>query len=96
MMKRAHKMPMTSGDEQDALTPADHHLHWKPGERKKIKQKYSRRQRAALKQEVMTETACAIWDDAHQSGEVSPPFDTRLQQARNHVLNCTDWHPSPP
>jgi hypothetical protein len=36
-MKRAHIIPMTSGDEFDALTRWRHFLHWKPGTRKAIK-----------------------------------------------------------
>ncbi|MBI5922335.1 MAG: hypothetical protein HY847_11910 [Betaproteobacteria bacterium] len=44
-MKRAHIIPMTNGDEYDALTRWRHFLHWKPGTRKAIKRGYSRRQR---------------------------------------------------
>jgi hypothetical protein len=45
-MKRAHIIPMTSGDEFDALTRWRHFLHWKPGARKAINRGYNRRQRA--------------------------------------------------
>ena len=50
-MKRAHIIPMTGGDEYDALTCWRHVYHWKPGTRKAIKRGYNRRQRAMLKQE---------------------------------------------
>jgi hypothetical protein len=46
-MKRAHTIPMTSGNEYDALTGWRHVYHWKPGTRKAIKRQYNRRQRTA-------------------------------------------------
>lgn len=51
-MKRAHAIPMTSGDEHDALTRWRHFLHWKPGMRKAIKRGYSRRQRAVERSQL--------------------------------------------
>lgn len=39
------EIPMTSGDEHDALTHWRHYLHWKPGERKRIKRAFRRRVR---------------------------------------------------
>lgn len=44
------ELPLTSGDEQDALTRWRKYLIWKPGERKRIKRVYRRRVRRAAKQ----------------------------------------------
>ena len=40
-----HRDPMKSGDEYDALTGWKRLLHWRPGERKKIKRRHNRRLR---------------------------------------------------
>ena len=42
MMKR---IPMRTGDEYDALTPWRKVLHWRAGERARIKRGYRRRER---------------------------------------------------
>ncbi|MDP1733721.1 MAG: hypothetical protein Q8L44_05080 [Sulfuritalea sp.] len=52
-MKRAHIIPMTSGDEFDVLTRWRHVYHWKPGTRKAIKRGYRRRQRAMERGQLM-------------------------------------------
>ena len=38
-------IPMKNGDEYDALTKWKRFLHWKPGERKRIKRGYNKRVR---------------------------------------------------
>lgn len=43
------RIPMTNGDEFDALTRWRHRLHWKPGERSTIKRRYRRRERRQAK-----------------------------------------------
>ena len=43
-MAKQH-IPMTCGDEVDALGDEKRHLYWKPGERKRIKRSYHRRAR---------------------------------------------------
>lgn len=48
-MVRAHTIPMRGGDEYDALTRWKRYLHWRSGERKRIKRGYNRRQRRALR-----------------------------------------------
>lgn len=41
-----HRLPLKSGDEQDALSRrAKGYLRWRPGERKAIKRGYQRRMR---------------------------------------------------
>lgn len=39
------RIPMIDGDEQDALTKWRRYLHWRSGERSRIKRKYRRRER---------------------------------------------------
>jgi hypothetical protein len=43
-------IPMISGDEVQALTGEHHHLSFRPGERKAVKRKVSRRSRAQARQ----------------------------------------------
>jgi hypothetical protein len=43
-----HYTPMISGDEYDALTRWRHSQGWKPGERRRIKRSYRRRERRVL------------------------------------------------
>jgi|GEM_PF-6083279 len=40
---------MISGDEVDALTRWRKYLKWRAGERKRVKQKYNRRERKSVK-----------------------------------------------
>ena len=40
---------MISGDEVDALTRWRKYLKWRSGERKRVKQKYNRRERKSVK-----------------------------------------------
>ena len=52
-----HRGKMKGGDEYDALSPWKRYYHWQPGERKRIKRGYNKRQRKAAKalcQEVNT------------------------------------------
>lgn len=44
------KEKMINGDEYDALTRWKNVLHWKPGERRKIKQKFWKRVRHEIKE----------------------------------------------
>ena len=46
----AKRIPMTNGDEYDALTRWRKVLTWRAGERKKIKRRYNRRERRMGKQ----------------------------------------------
>jgi len=43
------RIPMISGDEVDALTRWRKYLKWRAGERKRVKQKYNRRERKSVK-----------------------------------------------
>ena len=54
MMARrtAHPLPNRGWDEMDAFTRWRRWLHWKPGQRKKIKNRYSRRVRRYANQEI--------------------------------------------
>ena len=47
-----HREKMDCGDEHDAFTRWKRYVHWKPGERKRIKKKASRRARQSAKREV--------------------------------------------
>jgi len=60
--KKAHRIPMIDGDEMDALTRWHKYLHWEPGERKRIKRQYNRRQRRALKERTQHELDRALAD----------------------------------
>jgi hypothetical protein len=51
-----HRIPLVSGDEYDALTRGRHYLHWKPGDRRKIKRRYRRRERAVGKRQLDVRT----------------------------------------
>lgn len=42
-------IPMKNGDEFDALTHWKNYLHWKPGQRKRIKRMYNKRVRRIFK-----------------------------------------------
>ncbi len=44
------EIPLANGEEQDALTRWKRYLHWKPGERKKIKRAYNKRARKQAKE----------------------------------------------
>lgn len=44
------KRPVKGGDEQDALTSVRKHFIWRPGARKRIKQRARRRERRAARQ----------------------------------------------
>jgi hypothetical protein len=46
------RMPLGSADEYDALTRWKKFLKWRPGQRKKIKRTYNKRERRWLKKEV--------------------------------------------
>jgi hypothetical protein len=46
-----HKIPMGSGDELDAFTRWRRYLHWRPGERARIKRGYRRRERQVARRE---------------------------------------------
>lgn len=46
-----------SGDEVDAFTRWRHYLNWKPGQRKRIKRGYNRRERQMVKQEIGREVS---------------------------------------
>lgn len=50
-MKRSRMVPMRGGDEVDAFTRWRHNLHWRAGQRRKVKQRYNRRVRRQEKQE---------------------------------------------
>ena len=50
-----YRVPMSSGDEYDALTKWRHSLHWRAGERARIKRGYRRRERRVLKQKMRKE-----------------------------------------
>jgi len=41
------RIPMKGGDEYDGLTKWKKYLHWRPGERKRIKRRYNKRARRA-------------------------------------------------
>lgn len=45
-------VPLTSGDEQDALTPSKRYFAWKSGVRKSIKRGYNKRARKSAKQDI--------------------------------------------
>lgn len=45
-------IPMISGDEMDAFTRAQHFMHWRNGERSRIKRGFRRRERRALNQNL--------------------------------------------
>lgn len=47
-----HFTPMRTGDEYDALTGWRRLLHWRAGERAKVKRLYRRRERRVLNREV--------------------------------------------
>lgn len=42
------RMPLKTGDEYDALTRWKKFLYWKPGERKRIKKAYNKKERKWL------------------------------------------------
>lgn len=44
------RIPMKTADEYDALTRWRHFLHWRAGERKRIKRGYNRRERRTTKE----------------------------------------------
>ncbi len=44
------RIPLKGGDEQDALTRAKRFLHWRAGERKKIKRRYNKRERRTVRE----------------------------------------------
>jgi len=46
------QVPLSGGDEYDALTRWKNYLHWKPGERKRIKRKYNKRARYRIRLEL--------------------------------------------
>jgi len=48
----AKRIPMNSGDEYDALTRWKRYVHWRPGERKRIKRRYNRRARRLAKADL--------------------------------------------
>ena len=51
---------MKTGDEYDAFTGWKRYLHWRPGERKRIKRGYNRRARRLAKLEIACDRAvCA-------------------------------------
>ena len=47
-------MPLKTGDEYDALTRWKKFLHWKPGERKRIKKAYNKKERKWLNKILKT------------------------------------------
>lgn len=47
-----HREKLKSGDEYDALTGWKRMLHWRPGERKRIKKRFWKRQRQNNKQSL--------------------------------------------
>jgi len=47
------RKPFNTGDEYDALTKAKKFLHWRPGERKKIKRSYHKKERKWLNRLLM-------------------------------------------
>ena len=49
---RKDRIPMVDGDEQDALTAWKNVSIWRPGDRRKIKNRYNRRARRLGKQEA--------------------------------------------
>lgn len=51
-MNERMNVPLSSGDEYDALTRSKRYLHWAAGERKAIKRGYNKRNRKAAKQEL--------------------------------------------
>ena len=55
-MPRRFRLPMIA-DEFDALTKWRHWLHWRAGERARIKRGYRRRERRVLKQKIRKEDA---------------------------------------
>jgi hypothetical protein len=49
-----HREPMIDGDEMDALTRWKKYIHFKPGERKRIKRKFNRRVRQSGRKALMS------------------------------------------
>lgn len=47
-----NRIPFIDGEEQDALTRWKRYLHWKPGERKRIKRQYNKRIRRNTKRSL--------------------------------------------
>ena len=46
------RIPMISGDEQDALTGSKRYYGWRPGQRKQIKRGYQRRMRKMVREAI--------------------------------------------
>lgn len=46
------RIPMIDGDEHDALTRWKKYIHFRPGERKRIKRKYNKRERRKAKEQT--------------------------------------------
>lgn len=51
------RIPLTNGDEYDALTGWRRFLHWRASELKKIKTRYTRRLRQKSKTEILEQLA---------------------------------------
>ena len=45
-------IPTKGGDEHDAFSGWRRFLHWRPGERPRLKRKFNKRVRAAIKDEI--------------------------------------------
>ena len=56
-----HRGRLINGDEWDALSPWKRFLHWRPGERKRIKRGYNRRQRQAWRLSLRESQKGAEW-----------------------------------
>jgi len=67
-----HRGKLIDGDEWDALTRRRHFVCWRVGERKRIKNKYWRRQRRAARQITRL-----------QKGEFNGRTETRKQNLEN-------------
>lgn len=46
------ELPLISGDEEDALTPARKNYNWRAGQRKRAKHRYNRRCRRLMRQAI--------------------------------------------
>lgn len=52
-LMRRRRVPFKRGDEYDALTRWRHYLLWRPGERKAIKRRVSKRERRTKGQDIV-------------------------------------------
>ena len=63
------RMPLKTGDEYDALTKWKKFVRFKAGERKKIKQRYNRKERQWLKKSIPEELQEKVFTEEEYPNE---------------------------